>query len=345
MSDAARCGVLLVNTGTPDAPTPPAVRRYLASYLMDPRIAPMNRVLWWIILHLFILPKRGVASAEKYTKIWTDEGSPLVVAHEKLAHGLEAALAEAYGAGRVLVRCAMSYGNPAILAAVKELAEYGCERLIVLPTYPQSAYSTTGSVRDHVERAVKRARFRGEVDFIDSYHDNLTYVRAVAASIRHAGFEVDSDDVVVFSLHSIPLKDIEAGDTYELQVGSSCLQIASELGIDRKRWTIGYNCRFDKEREWLSPFTADVLRRWGDAGLSRVFLVCPGFAADCLETLYDVPYELEPEFRAARAEAGWALGEDDFVYVPCLDRSKAHVKVLFDVVAPHIEGDTGERGA
>ncbi len=332
-----RCGVLLVNTGTPAEPRPRAVRTYLAKFLMDRRIAPMNRAAWWLVLHLFILPKRGRASAEKYAEIWTDEGSPFTVAHRRLESGLAAAL-EQEGVDAV-VRCGMSYGDPTVLECMRQLQAAGCTRLMVLPLYPQSAYSTTGSVSDSVERALRKLRWSVPCDFIDNYHDHPTYVRAIAASIKHAGFEVGSDDRVLFSYHSIPLSDIEAGDTYELQTGASSLRVAGELGIDRNRWTIGYQCRFDKSREWLSPYTRDVLARWAEAGVGRVFLVCPNFAVDCLETLYDVDRELKPFYLDCIEKAGRAPEEGAFAYVPCLDRSRAHLKVLVDILEPHIKGE------
>ena len=332
-----RCGVLLVNTGTPAAPTPKEVRKYLGKFLMDKRIVPMNRAAWWLILHAFILPSRGRKSAVKYEKIWTDEGSPLKIGHEKLASGLTSAFAEAGLENEVAVRYAMSYSDPTIVESVRELGACGCSHLVVLPLYPQSAYSTTGSVHDGLEEAIRKAKWAGTHEFIDNYHDNPTYIKALAASIKHAGFDPESNDMVLFSFHSIPLVDIEAGDTYELQTGASSLQIASELGIDRKRWTIGYQCRFDKSREWLSPYSKDVLTRWAESGVGRVFFVCPGFAVDCLETLYDIGDEFKPLYFEKAREAGRSVPEDHFVYVPCLDRSKAHVKVLFDVVSPYVD--------
>lgn len=332
-----RFGVLLVNTGTPAEPQPRAVRAYLATFLMDRRIAPMNRLAWWLILHLFILPKRGRASAEKYARIWTDEGSPFDIAHRRIESGLAESLAQE-GVDAV-VRCAMSYSEPTVPERVRELRAAGCTRLVVLPLYPQSAYSTTGAVSDAVEHALRKARWDVPCDFIDNYHDQPTYIRAIAASIKHAGFQVASDDRVLFSYHSIPLNDIESGDTYELQTGASSLQIASELGIDRTRWTIAYQCRFDKGREWLSPFARDVLTRWAEAGGGRVFVVCPNFAVDCLETLYDVEYELKEHYLDCIKKAGRAFGADAFTYVPCLDRSRAHLKVLVDVLQPHLKGE------
>lgn len=330
-----KVGVIIANTGTPEAPTRKAVKKYLSQFLMDPRICPMPRPVWWTLLHTTILRKRSRASAEKYQKIWTEEGSPLVAITASLERGLNDYYAEQ--GLPVVVRAGMSYGKPSLKRAVKELKEEGCTELVVLPMYPQSAFSTTGSVGDGVAKAVRRARFKGDVRLVDGYGEDATYVRAVAASIRNAGFSEESGDRLLFSFHSIPLKDIEAGDTYELQTGASSLQIASELGIDRKRWTIGYQCRFDKGREWLSPYTTEVLARWAEAREGRVFFVCPGFAVDCLETIYDIGAELKPFYEEKAREAGNPIGDGDFVYVPCLDRSKAHAKVLFDVTIPYVK--------
>lgn len=380
-----KVGVIIANTGTPEAPTRKAVKKYLSQFLMDPRICPMPRPVWWTLLHTHILGKRSRASAEKYEKIWTEEGSPLIAITTSLERGLNE-----YYADRglpVMVRAGMSYGKPQIKRVVKELKEAGCTELVVLPMYPQSAFSTTGSVSDGVEKAVRRARFKGDVCLIDGYGEDATYVRAVAASIRNAGFSEESGDRLLFSYHSIPLKDIEAGDTYELQTGATSLAVAGELGLDRRAWTISYQSRFDKGRTWLSPFTRPTLERLAQAAEpgSRLFMVCPNFSVDCLETLYDVPYELEPLYRAVleglevnAAEEPRALentgkaashcddahadlaaarrrrravedfhrgahrqrsDEEAFVYVPCLNRSKAHLKVLTAVLAPYV-GDT-----
>lgn len=297
----------------------------------------MNRVAWWMILHLFILPKRGRASAEKYKKIWTDEGSPFMIAHERLRSGLTSLFIQE--GLDVEVRCGMSFSNPSVAKCIRELKDAGCSRLVVLPLYPQSAYSTTYAVSDAVKAALRKTHWKVPCDIIGGYHDNPTYIRAVAASIKHAGFDVSSDDRLLFSFHSIPLNDIEAGDTYELQTSASSLQIASELGLDRNRWTIGYQCRFDKGREWLTPFTLDVLKRWAEADVGRVFFVCPNFAVDCLETLYDIDYELKPHYFDCVRAAGRVPSDQSFIYVPCLDRSRAHLKVLSDVLMPYVKGE------
>ena len=384
-----KVGVIIANTGTPAAPTPKAVRKYLGQFLMDPRICPMPRPVWWLLLHTVILGKRSRASAEKYRAIWTAAGSPMAVAYEALERGLADYYAE-QGAP-VEVRAAMSYGKPTLRQAVRELKEAGCTRIVALPMYPQSALSTTASVADGLARAVRRAHFKGEVSFVDNYGENPVYVRAIAASIRKAGFSEKRGDRLLFSYHSIPLKDIEAGDTYELQTGATSLAVAGELGLDRRSWTISYQSRFDKGRTWLAPFTRPTLVRLARAAEegSRLFVVCPNFAVDCLETLYDIPFELEPLYRAALAgeavnaeeepgalentgrraahcddhlaarqaathagrdrtgEPAFRRGshrrptpEESFIYVPCLNKSKAHLKVLTAVLAPYV-GDEG----
>ena len=207
-----KIGVVIANTGTPSAPTPKAVKQYLAQFPMDPRICPMPRPVWWLLLHTVILRKRARASAVKYESIWTAEGSPLIATTESLERGLNEYYARA--GLPVVVRTGMSYGKPGIKHAVKELKEAGCTELVVLPMYPQSAFSTTGSVSDAAKKAVRRARFKGRVRFIDGYGEDSVYVRAIAASIRNAGFSEEAGDRLLFSFHSIPLKDIEAGDTY-----------------------------------------------------------------------------------------------------------------------------------
>lgn len=335
MEDNGFIGVLLVNTGTPDAPEPRAVRRYLSRFLMDKRIRPMNPVLWWFILHLFILPKRSKASAEKYKQIWSDEGSFFMASHEKLAHALEDHLSES--GYHVRVSLAMSYSNPRIKKEIKALKKEGCDTLLVLPLYPQSAYCTTSSVHDSVKKALRRLHWKPRMLFIQNYYKDPCYIAAMAALIKHAGFSPESNDRLLFSFHSIPLQDIEEGDTYELQTSSTSLQIASELGLERKRWTIGYQCRFDKGREWLEPYTSDVLSRWAEAGEGKVYMVCPNFAVDCLETLYDVEHTIKPFFRDAARKAGRPLGERNLVYIPCLNHSRAHVKVLASVLRPYLE--------
>lgn len=332
-------GVLMVNTGSPEEPTPRSVRKYLSRFLSDPRICPMNPLAWRLILHLCILPVRGKKSARKYRAIWTREGSPLSIAHDKLNRGLQRAYDEQGAA--VEVRTAMSYSAPSISDQLEELRSCGCTRLVVLPLYPQSAHSTTGAVKDGLARALRKLPWDVECDVVEQYSEDAVYAKAIAASIRNAGFGEQPGDRLLFAFHSIPLADIERGDTYELQTGATSLAVACELGLDRTNWTIGYQCRFDKGREWLGPFTKDVLARWAANGRGRVFMVCPNFAVDCLETLYDIGCELQPYYEDQVRKNGRDYDAQPLVAVPCLNATKAHVSVLQHVLAPYVGAGSG----
>ena len=334
VASSERLGVLLVNTGTPSEPTPKAVREYLAKFLMDPCIVPMNKVCWWLILHICILPSRGRKSAAKYEKIWTEEGSPLDVAHRGIQEKLSRALDEA-GVDAVL-RCGMSYSSPSVRECLEEMRAAGCARLVVLPLYPQSAYSTVGAVHGVFDRAMTEMRWQLPIDFIDNYHDDPVYLRSIADGIRAAGFDADSDDRLLFAFHSVPLVDIDNGDTYELQVDASCKAIAEQLGIGKGCYDIGYQCRFDKGREWLSPYVDEVLARLAETGTGRLFYVCPNFSVDCLETLYDVEYEHKPRYLEALRAAGVQPTEESSIYVPCLNDSPAQIETLYHVLEPHL---------
>ncbi len=334
------CGVLLVNTGTPSEPQPRAIREYLGQFLMDPGIRPMNRVGWWFILHLFILPSRSRKNAERYQSIWIDEGSPFILDHDRIAAGLDNQFKEE--GFNTLVRYAMSYGEPSIPKVLNEMREAGCNRLVVLPMYPQTAYSQAGCVKHWVKKALDQMHWDIPCDIVEGYSDNSTYIKAIAASLRNAGFDPDSDDKILFAFHSIPLTDIEAGDTYELQVDSTCLDVAGELGLDRDRWTIGYQCRFDAGRPWLEPYSTAVLERWAEADVGHIYYICPNFSVDCLETLYDVENEIKPHYYECIEQYGRKPADYEFTYVPCLNRSRAHLKVLADVLRPHVKGTDSE---
>ena len=330
-ANTSNIGVLLANTGSPTAPTAPAVREYLKEFLSNPRIVPVNPILWWIILRLFVLPKRGESSAEKYRAIWTDEGSPLLVNADNLA----ARLQELYRSQGlpITVKAAMSIGEPSIREAIAEFRAEGINRLVSIPLYPQSAFSTCKIAEDAIRATLKQMGWRPFIRYISGYSDNPLYVKAIASSVLAAGFKPGSTDKLVYSFHSVPLNDIERGDTYELQVGSSCLAISNELKIERRQWTIAYQCRVDSYHTWLSPFTQDVLAREARLEPHRVFIVCPNFSLDCLETLYDIEHMLKPGYLRQLSLNGFDADESSFIYVPCLNDSPQHVRLIADLVA------------
>ena len=323
-------GILIANTGTPSAPTPEAVRAYLEQFLSNKRIAPMNRVAWWFILHAFILPRRGEASAAKYRKIWTDEGSPLSVYMSRL----EAKMNAVYRAADApyVVKYAMSFGDPSVDDILEEFYAEGISRLVVLPLYPQAAYSQAKIVEDQVRAKLKAMSWRPFVRYIYGYSDHPLYAKTIAQNVLASGFNPDGTDKLIYAFHSVPLNDIEHGDTYELTVGSSCLAISDALGIERTKWTIAYQCQFDKGREWLSPFTPNVLDREAELPEHRVFIVCPNFSIDCLETLYDIGCKYGPGYKSQLIMNGIQPTDESLIYVPCLNDSDAHVRLLTEVV-------------
>lgn len=312
-------GVIIANTGSPSAPTPEAVRTYLNEFLTDPRICPMNPLLWKLILNAFILPKRSQASAEKYRGIWTDQGSPLTATMASLATKLESEF------DGVPMRCAMSYGSPSMFEAVRELRGLGCTELCVIPLYPQSAFSTTKVVEDKLCAALTDLDWTPQVRFIDGYHDREIYLDGVVSAVKEAGFA--SGDSLLMAFHSIPMKDVNAGDTYPEQARATAHAVAERLGLPEEAWRVGFQCRFDN-RKWVGPSTKTVLQDLASAE-GRLFVVAPNFSLDCLETLYDIEVVMRSDYEAITG----ATSPADFVYVPCLNDSDAHVRILKEIVA------------
>ncbi|HVI25448.1 MAG TPA: ferrochelatase [Xanthomonadaceae bacterium] len=299
--------LLLVNLGTPAAPTPRAVRRYLAEFLSDPRVVALPRLLWWPVLYGVILPLRGARVARKYAQIWLRDGSPLAVHTRALADAVRERLP------RWRVEHAMRYGEPALAARLQALREDGVRRVLVLPLYPQYSSSTTASVADVVARAEGL-----QVELIHDYHRDPAWVAAVAASIRAHWQQAGRCAHLLFSFHGLPQRLVDAGDPYAAQCEAGAQAIAAALGLERDAWSLAYQSRFGRER-WLGPSTADRLDALAAAGVRRVDVVCPGFAVDCLETLEEVAMMLVERF----AERGGELR-----YIPCLNAAPAHADAL-----------------
>ena len=300
--------VVLVNLGTPDAPTPGAVRRYLAQFLMDPRVVQIPRWLWWPLLHLVILPLRSRRVAHKYAEIWMADGSPLAVHTRRLAAAVQARLPHA----RVVH--AMRYGQPAVGEVLESLRREGIARAVVLPLYPQYSTTTTASVEDAV-----RASGALPVRVIETYHLDAGWVQAVADSIRAQWDARGRGERLVFSFHGLPQRVVDNGDPYAVQCAASVAAIAGVLGLRADDYVLTFQSRFGKER-WLEPATMATLEGLGRAGVKRVDVVCPGFAVDCLETL--------EEIAQLNAEAFCAAGGEALHYIPCLNDAPAHADAL-----------------
>jgi ferrochelatase len=324
---ALKVGVLLANLGTPAAPDPASVRRYLAEFLWDPRVVEVPRVLWWTILHGIILRVRPARSARAYASVWTPEGSPLMVNARAQGEALQRALDEREpGLFRVVL--AMRYGKPDIASALDELLAQGVGRLLILPAYPQYSGTTTGSVFDAVSGVLRARRWVPDLAFRSSYHDDPGYVAAVAASIRDHWKDHGEPDRLLFSFHGIPRRYFRSGDPYHCHCQKTARLVSEAIGIDGDRWRVSFQSRVGRE-EWLRPYTDETLEQWGRDGIGSVHVVCPGFSADCLETLEEIAVENRDRFLQA--------GGGAFHYIPALNTRPDHVSALRDLVL----ADTG----
>jgi protoporphyrin/coproporphyrin ferrochelatase len=301
--------LLLVNLGTPEAPTAPAVRRYLAEFLSDRRVVQIPWLLWQPLLRGVILPLRGPKAAEKYASIWMPEGSPLAVYTRRLAAAAQARLPD----WRVLD--AMRYGGPSLATRLRALRDEGVQRVVVLPLYPQYSTTTTESVRD----IVRRESAGLDVRFIEDYPTDEGWVAAVVASIRAWREAHGSGRHLLFSYHGLPQRLARNGDPYPQQCEASTHAIVQALGLRDDEWTLTYQSRFGKER-WLEPATDATLQALAARGLDRVDVVCPGFAVDCLETLEEIAMQ--------NAELFHAAGGGELRYVPCLNDDALHAGAL-----------------
>lgn len=327
-ADADALGVLLVNLGTPSEPTTPAVRRYLAEFLGDSRVVELPRWLWWLVLNLVILRVRPARSAEAYRKIWTDEGSPLLLNSQRIAAGIAGRLAEGFGSGPA-VELAMSYGEPSIPDALERLRRRNVRRLVVLPLYPQYSATTTATVFDRVTRALQTRRWVPELRFINQYHDEPTYIEAVAASIREHRAAHGSGRRLLFSFHGIPRRYFLDGDPYHCQAQKTARLVAERLGLEREDWLLSFQSRVGRE-EWLRPYTDETLQSWGAERLESVDVVCPGFSADCLETLEEIAMQNAELFEEA--------GGGRLSYIPALNDREDHIECLASLVRRHASG-------
>ncbi len=316
-----RTGVLVANLGTPDAPTPDAVRRFLAEFLSDPRVVDLPRLLWLPILYGVILQIRPRRSARAYREIWTAAGSPLLVNTRSLAAALERRLAELQPEPAA-VAVGMTYGKPSIATALQQLRSAGVQRVIVLPLYPQYSATTTASVFDRIDAALKALGWKPEQLRIDNYHADANHIAAVAESIApHLG---GTGAHLLFSFHGLPQRYVDAGDPYEAQCRITAGRVVERLGLRAQDWSLSFQSRVGRER-WLRPYTEERLSELAAQGVRHLVVACPGFAVDCLETLEEIAMRGRDTFLAA--------GGERFDYVPALNDSAAHADGLARLVA------------
>jgi len=324
---AAHTGVLYCNLGTPDAPTPAAVRRYLAEFLSDPRVVEIPRAAWLPLLHGVILPLRASKSAAKYASIWTPEGSPLKVWTQRQALLLQGWLGE-HG-HRVKVRFAMRYGNPSIASQLDALKAEGASRVLVVNAYPQYSGTTTASVSDAVADWCARTRALPELRFVNRFHDDEGYVQALVRHVERYWREHGRPDHFVMSFHGVPERTLHLGDPYHCECQKTARLVAGRLGLEPGQYSVTFQSRFGKAK-WLEPYTEPSLIALAKRGTSRVDVICPGFTADCLETLEEIAMEARNAFIAAGGKA--------FHYIPCLNDTMPFIAALGALCERHLAG-------
>lgn len=326
-SRPAPFGVLLVNLGTPDAPTSSAIRRYLGEFLWDKRVVDLPRPLWWLILNGIILRVRPRKVAQAYSSIWTEDGSPLLSIAKKQQRAVRDSLSAEFGMD-IPVALGMTYGNPSIKSALQELQQ-SVKRVLVLPMFPQYSSSTTAAVFDVVAKVLKKEQHLPELRFIQQYHLHEQYIAALSQSVTEYRQQHGAGDKLMMSFHGVPERFDKQGDPYSSQCRATAAAVAAKLGLSEAEYICSFQSRFGLE-EWVKPYTDATLTEWAKQGVKRVDVISPAFAADCLETLE----ELEMENREYFIENG---GED-YHYIPCLNDRPEHVQLFVELIKQHSQG-------
>lgn len=326
---AARVGVLLVNLGTPDAPSAPAVRRFLGEFLADPRVVEVPRLIWWPILHGIVLRTRPTRVARKYASVWMSEGSPLLVWSRRQTEGLRALLAAS--GHDVELELAMRYGTPALDQGLAALRERGCQRILVLPLYPQYSASTNATVFDAVATRARRFRDKPEFRFVQRFYDDPGYIAALAHRVRTAWREHGRGQKLIMSFHGVPQRAIDLGDPYYHECQRTGQLLAAALGLAKEDYVVTYQSRFGAA-EWVQPYTEPTLEQFARDGVREVDVFCPGFVSDCLETLEEIAQECAAAFVAA--------GGTRLRYIPALNDTAPWLQALADIVERNLLGWT-----
>ncbi len=323
MSTKPKTGVLVTNLGTPDEATPAALRRYLAEFLWDHRVVDVARIPWWLILHGIILRVRPAKVARAYQKVWTDQGGPLLIISRQQCEALNSRLNEETGQN-VPITLGMRYGNPSIASALEQLKAEGVNRIIVLPLYPQYSAATTGSTFDAVSRVLQGWRAIPELNFISHYHDHPAYLDALASSVRDSWDERGSAQQLLLSFHGLPQRYHDLGDPYRDQCEATTKGVIERLGLEPDQYQMVFQSRFGRE-EWLKPYTDETLEALPmREGIQSVDLICPGFSADCVETLEEIAIQNRELFTQS--------GGMQFNYIPALNDRDDHIEALTQIV-------------
>ena len=326
-----RIAVLLINLGTPDEPTAPAVRRYLRQFLSDTRVIEIPKLLWAIILNLFVLPSRPKRVAEAYASIWDGDSPMRNILNGQVAQ-LEPRLASANEPFRVTVHAAMSYGNPGLPDVMDKLRSEGVDHFVMLPVFPQYSATSTGAVYDAITKWSLKQRNLPNITIVKDYFAHPLYIKALADSIRRFQVKHGKPEKLMFSFHGIPQPYMDKGDPYPRRCKCTAAQVAHALGLGEDEWIISFQSRFGKQ-EWVKPYTDVVLDEWAKSGVKSVQIISPAFSADCLETLEELAIENRENFIEA--------GGEEYHYIPALNMDEAHIDILEAMSAPLVKGWAG----
>ncbi len=318
-------GVLLVNLGTPDAPSTGEVRRYLAEFLSDPRVVEMPRLLWRMILHGMILRTRPAQSAAAYRKVWTDTGSPLLTISREQEKALQDVMEQQVDQP-VRVELTMRYGNPSIASGLEKLRQANARRIIVLPLYPQYSATTSASTFDAISSELQQWRWLPDLEFISHYHDHPAYIATLATSVQDHWQQHGRPEKLLMSFHGIPEDYAAAGDPYPEECRTTARLLAEKLELNPDQWVASFQSRMGR-KEWIKPYTDEQLKEWGGSGVNSVHVICPGFPSDCLETIEEIGEENREYYTQA--------GGSDYHYIPALNSSPEHIQALAEIILKH----------
>ncbi len=324
--DSSACsGILLTNLGTPDSTQVADVRRYLKEFLSDSRVVELPRLLWWSILNGIILRTRPKRSAAAYEKVWTPEGSPLLTSSRQIASQLETTLRNSGKQAKVVL--AMRYGSPSIADGLETLRQANARRILVLPLYPQYSATTTASTFDKITQELKQWRWLPELRFINDYHQDPEYISALEESVRRCWADEGVPEKLLISFHGIPQSYTDGGDPYPRQCATTAQQLADALNLKSDQWQLSFQSRMGN-KPWIQPYTDETLKSWATGGIKRVDVICPGFPADCLETLEEIGEENRAYFLQA--------GGEHYRYIPALNNDQSHINALSRIASEHL---------
>lgn len=309
-------GILITNIGTPDAPTPTAVRRYLKKFLSDPHVVKLPRFIWWPILYGFILPFRSHSSAKLYQKIWTEQGSPLLIFSQQIADALQKKL-------QLPVELGLHYSDPSIKTALEKLRAQQVKKIIVLPLYPQYSVTTTASTFNSVKEIISKWHHLPELHMINHYAYDENYINTLCDSIEKTWKEKGKAQYLLFSFHGIPQRYVDKGDPYVQQCHATAQAVAKKLQLENKQWSVAFQSRLGRAK-WATPYTDQVLMTLPKQGITNLQVICPGFAADCLESLEEIAIRGKEQFLNADGKS--------FHYISALNHHPLHIETLAKIL-------------